>query len=703
MKTISIYPRMRLKSKFQSLIPVMSYIVWCALTVLFLQPLVAVAVPLAATETIRWAKAAFAGAGLGVDELKQVSSGFLLPAQTPFSFVYDGKRSDTLLPVWQRTLNTQEAQDRLVHTVQWTDPQTGLRLVATVTAFKNFPAVEWLLRFENRGTQDTPILENVQALDLTLPTAPADRPVVLHQIAGSDASERDFVPSERELKPGENVRLAPAGGRSSSGTFPFFNLQFGDSGMITAVGWTGQWAASLNRTAAGPTRLQAGMELTHLLLHPGEAVRTPRILLLRWSGERIDGCNQFRRLLLAHYLPKLDGEPVLPCIGSQSFNRWYRGSRPVWNTESGQIAAAKITRDLGCDTHWLDASWFEGGFSAGVGNWTVLAKAYPNGLKPVGDACKKLGLKFLVWYEPERVKPGTRIAREFPEFVLGGAGGGLFNLGQPKARQWMTDLLNTQIDQFGIATYRNDFNMDPLAYWRRNDPPDRQGITEISYIEGLYQMWDEIRARHPGMYLDDCASGGRRIDLEMCLRSIVQTRSDAACAPGRAEWDQSQTYGLSFYFPAHATIGWEVTAYDCRSIATAGFLGEWDILDPKFPKNAARASIAEIKENQKYWYGDYYPLTPWTMAPDKWMAYQFHRPDLEEGIVLAFRHKDSPYPALQVCLRGLKPEQSYRVSFSDEERKVTTKTMSGRELAATELRLDKPRSSLLVRYQPSTR
>ena len=67
-------------------------------------------------------------------------------------------------------------------------------------------------------------------------------------------------------------------------------------------------------------------------------------------------------------------------------------------------------------------------------------------------------------------------------------------------------------------------------------------MTEIRYVEGLYAMWDELRAKFPNMYLDDCASGGRRIDLEMVMRSVVQTRSDAACAPGRSDWDQSQTY-----------------------------------------------------------------------------------------------------------------------------------------------------------------
>ena len=232
----------------------------------------------------------------------------------------------------------------------------------------------------------------------------------------------------------------------------------------------------------------------------------------------------------------------------------------------------------------------------------------------------------------------------------------MFNLGDPKARRWITDLLVRQIAEFNIHTYRNDFNMDPLPFWRQNDPPDRQGISEIRYVEGLYAMWDEMRAKYPHMYLDDCASGGRRIDLEMLMRSVVQTRSDFV-GPGRLEGAQCQTYGLSLYLPLHATISWDMDAYACRSTATAGFCGEWDILDRSFPFDEARASIAEIKANRKYWYGDFYPLTPCAMAGDAWIAWQLHRADLDEGLVLAFRRKDSRQPSLRVMLQRAQPGQ----------------------------------------------
>jgi alpha-galactosidase len=370
-----------------------------------------------------------------------------------------------------------------------------------------------------------------------------------------------------------------------------------------------------------------------------------------------------------------------------------------WATEAGQIQAAHVNQKMGADTLWMDAGWFPGFFPNGAGNWLPRPDDFPHGLKPVGDACHRLGLRFLLWYEPERVAVGTVIANEHPEFVLGGKKGGLFNLGDDKARRWMTDLLDRQIEEFGLDCYRQDFNMDPLPFWRANDAPDRQGITEIRHIEGLYAMWDELRSKHPQLYIDNCASGGRRIDLETISRAIVQTRSDTEGVPGRADWEQSQTWGLNLYYPLSSAFTWDLSPYDFRSYAATGLLGEWDVLSPQFPVEAVGTALAEARENQPYFTGDYFPLTPWTMAADQWMAYQFHRADLDAGIVLAFRHAESPYVTLQTKLRGLNPQGKYQVTFIGDDYKATSRIMSGEQLAELEVRLEKPRSSLLVRYQ----
>jgi alpha-galactosidase len=619
--------------------------------------------------------------------------------KAPFSFLYNGAAAGELLPSWQKVARTEEDADRTIDTVIWTDPQTGLRVSAVVTTFRRYPAADWVLCFENTGDKDTPILENIQALDAILATGYIHLPAKLHQLEGDACGETSFLPKTFLLEPGKNFRLSPTGGRPSSiSAFPFFNLEYEDQGVIVAVGWTGQWCAQLDRAPTGPTRLRAGLEKTHLTLHPGERIRTARIVVLPWQGDRIAAHNQWRRLLLDHYVPRLDGKPAALPVALQTFDRY--NARPGWATEAGQIQAVETAHALGCDTYWLDAAWFPGNFPHGVGNWFCKPAEFPKGLKPVSDACHQYGMKFVLWFEPERVAPRTQIAEEHPEFVFGGKNGGLLKLNEPDARRFLTDLLSQRIREYGINIYRNDFNMDPLDFWRQNDAPDRIGMTETQYVEGLYAMWDELRGRHPGLLIDNCSSGGRRIDIEMCSRSVPLWRSDTNCSAGHPDWNQAQTAGISLYVPLHTACTWTPASYETRSAATGGLLCELDYLDPGFPREQAATWIAEAKANQPFWYGDFYPLTPCGTARDQFVAYQFHRADLNAGLALAFRRTECEYLGLVLGLRGIELERNYLVEFVDSDGRTSSQTMKG-EALATDLTLRVPDKggSLLVRYR----
>ena len=619
----------------------------------------------------------------------------------PFSFTYGGKSADKVefLQGWQYSAEQKDLPGETRHHVAWTDPQTGLRVAADVVVYKRYPAADWVLHFENTGKKDTPILENIQALDLRMEAPPGDQPPVLHHLRGDDYSVQSFLPQESPLPAGGSIHLAPVGGRSSNGTFPFFNFEYpGHGGLFAAIGWTGQWAASFERDGERSIRLCAGMEHTHLVLHPGESIRSPRILLMGWRGDRLAAHNRFRRLMLFHYLPQQQSRPVAVPVFWQGYDRY--NAHPTWPSEAGQRHAAEVAHQCGCDFLWLDAAWFQGNFPDGAGNWFCKPKEFPHGLKPVSDACHKLGVKFMVWFEPERVAAGTQIAKEHPEFVFGGAGGGLFKLNDPAARRWLTDLLIKRIGEYGMDWYRNDFNIDPLPFWRQSDAPDRQGMTEIRYVEGHYAMWDEMLARYPGLLIDNCASGGRRIDLETIRRSLPLWRSDTGCLTGHGDWHQAQAMGMNYYLPLHEICAWTPDAYEMRSTSGAGAIVQFGFLDKGYSPAAARQAVAEVKENQKYFYGDYYPLTGCSPEPDQFVAYQVHRADLGAGLVLAFRRSKSNVLGISVPLGGLKPEANYSVDYIDEQRQKTSKILSGRVLS-TDLPLMIPQrgASLLVRYR----
>ncbi len=103
------------------------------------------------------------------------------------------------------------------------------------------------------------------------------------------------------------------------------------------------------------------------------------------------------------------------------------------------------------------------------------------------------------------------------------------NLGDESAWNYCFDTLAELIEKLNLHYYRQDFNILPLPYWRKNDTQDRIGISEIKHIMGLYRLWDALLERFPHLMIDNCASGGRRIDIETLRRSVPLWRSDAQC------------------------------------------------------------------------------------------------------------------------------------------------------------------------------
>lgn len=631
---------------------------------------------------------------------------FLAQPQTPFSFVYDGVSSRELLGGWPHEATVHESHGRTRIEAAWREPRTGLVVLATATMFTDYPALDWVLAFENRGRDDTPILGDIFTADMPVGAGDARRIFLLRQLRGDGATEESFTPYETRLRAGETSRFAPTGGRpSNTSAFPFWNVEEGGEGAITAIGWSGQWSAEYRRDRSGVTRFRAGMEHAHLRLRPGEAIRLPRVLVMPWQGDRQAAHSRFRRLLLFEYIPRVDGRPIRLPVVLQTFDR-YNWTRPEWATEAGQLRGVEAAHAAGCDAYWFDAAWFVGNFPHGVGNWTCKPDAFPRGLAPIGERCKQLGLRFIVWFEPCRVAPDTQIDQEHPEFLLESKDGPvawnskLYNLGDPAARKWMTDLISQRISEFQLDVYREDFNIDPLPFWRAHDAPDRQGISEIRFVLGHYEFWDELRARHPGLWIDNCASGGRRIDLETCMRAVPLWRSDTSCAPGRSEWQQQQSLALSQYLPLHTASVWTMDRYAARSSATGGLAVELDYLNPDFDMAAAREVLTEVKANQKYWYGDFYPLTPADSARDRFCAWQFHRADLREGMILAFRRPECEVMGLIASPRGLDAGRTYRFEWIDEQGRSESRALSGGAVQkeGLALRIDGKGESLLVRY-----
>jgi alpha-galactosidase len=303
----------------------------------------------------------------------------------------------------------------------------------------------------------------------------------------------------------------------------------------------------------------------------------------------------------------------------------------------------------------------------------------------------------IVWFEPERVVAGTWLAMEHPEWILGGSKGGLLNMGDPEAWNWVVNHIDKIIIEEGIDCYRQDYNIDPWPYWQKNDTPDRQGITENKYVMGYLAYWDELRRRHPGLVIDSCASGGHRNDLETMRRAVPLLRSDYLFEP---VGQQGHTYGLSFWIPFHGT-GYCPSNTSGWSWGTGGISYEpYTRRSNMCPSNTAcfdfRVKVDDdlLLKLYREWleigwdyFGDYYPLTEYNLCPTEWLAWQFHRPEAGKGFVQAFRRDQCIYSKAQLELRGLDAEATYIVKNYDEP---DQKHISGREMMEKGLSVEIP-------------
>ncbi len=647
----------------------------------------------------------------------------------PFSFNYAGVASTDLLKGWDSSRASRVIDsNRTERTLVCTDPKTGLAVRLMAVEHRDFPTVEWTLYIKNTGTNDTPILSDIRALDLDLDAPAGDR--VLHYARGAVCSMDDFQPLTEPLKPGARVHLQAGGGRSSSDFLPFFNVETPSrGGVIVGLGWSGEWAAEFTQSESQRTRLRAGMALTHLKLHPGEEIRSPRVALLFYEGDWIRGQNLWRRFVLAHHRPKVNGQPPpargLPALASGEIAYGAEPfALPVFNGNWGGTRAADhlaniqaiAQHDLPVEFYWIDAEWFgDGPWFLNPGDWRVKQALYPDGFKPISDALHRAGRKLLLWFEPERVCEGTPWDRElsrwlltlpverrvyrwekqtFPDWVKSESlrnqikeNDRLFNLAIPEARQFLTDFISARITEFGLDCYRHDANIAPLEFWRAADAPDRQGLTEIRWVEGLYAFWDELLRRHPHLLIDNCASGGRRIDLETLARSTPFWRTDFA---GNLTAKQCHTYGLSLWVPLNSTGGvtpgrdsdyaWRSTI---SSTVAFNLFGNGDAAQAKappddFPFQKAKATLQQYRALQPCFLGDYYPLTPYSQAVDVWLGWQFHRDDLAAGLVQVFRREKSLYEAARFKLSGLEPGARYLVTNLDTP--DTKREFAGAEL-----------------------
>jgi len=561
-----------------------------------------------------------------------------------------------------------------------------LTVTAEYTVYPEFNAAKWLLRFKNPGTEKSRVITGIRDCNTVLPFAYPERrvghcakegdPCVIAMkgivnndgsIYGTDdtLSATEFSLSHRYLTPIHPIHLQSEDGRSSNGAAPFFHVTCCGRGAVCAVGWTGDWTADISMEVEG-IRIETGLKNAGFYLNPGEELRTTSFLIMEYA-EGEDANNKFRALMRKYNSHKTAMPETRD--GLLAFELW------------GGLPSEEMIRRLGelkahgyrFEDLWIDAGWygqctdctnpFTGDWAIYTGDWEINRRVHPKGMEDVRDAATDTGLSMMLWVEPERATTHTKAWQQHPEWFLtppefNRDGSALLYYGNEEAWQYIFDLLDGYVTRFAMRCYRQDFNMPIAAICEKHDEPDRRGITEIYHITGMYRLWDALQKKHPGLLIDNCSSGGRRIDMETLQRSIAFFRSDFQCGfNANSNVLQAHNAGISQLLPYNGCTTKICDLYDLRS----AYSSSWGVAF----YNAVFQSMDEEKwvigkkacddylRIRKYLPLNFYNHGSVTAESTAWAIFQYHDPEENEGVVLAFRRENAPFDTATLQLKGV--------------------------------------------------
>jgi len=580
------------------------------------------------------------------------------------------------------------------NTWTYTEAATGLQVTVSLQVVGQVTVLSTLL--ENKGSAPVTGIEELEPLAVTLRN-PQGAWRLIHAHGGT--SEEHYPPlayrtQEWNASCSQNSYYFSIGshpeGRSSNLHLPFLiglsSTAPDSEGFFCAMEWSGVWHNTFRKVDAERGALGVGVKMNGLTLAAGERLALPDVHLGFFTGGPDAGTNALRRYLYERVCPTYQGRPTLPRV---SYDHWF-GIDNGLNLGLMKQQAARAA-ELGVEVFVVDAAWFPGGFPEGVGNWNGVDRSkFPDGLEPLADYVRSLGMDFGLWFEVERAVAGTDIVREHPEWFIPtpcwtSKPSYHLNLALPEAQDYLIEMIGGWIQKLDIRWSRWDYNIDPMQAWKKIDPTLK---IQVDYFAGLYRVLDTLMKKHPNWMIEGCASGGRRIDIGTMKRAHTYWFSDQTDLPKACRYMQARA---NRFLPGHllnssVAVGSNVRDEDfddtailsrmLGKLALDGWVTRWS------PALTARmaAWVAVFKAIRHLLVQDFYQLLSQPQTVEDWDAVQFVSYAGDEAVVFAFAGARAGKMSLP--LRGLQRNRQYRVT-----RMPTNKSqeVSGKALLETGL------------------
>ena len=334
------------------------------------------------------------------------------------------------------------------------------------------------------------------------------------------------------------------------------------------LGWSGNWRCLAEQVADGSKQLQAGE-----LFFPGEKVLAPgHSYVSPWAygtctDRGLNGLSKnFHDYCRSHIVPKNVATRPRPV----QFNSWeavyFRHDLDHLKSMADKAAF------LGVERFVLDDGWFEGrdDDTRALGDWWPDPRKYPDGLGPLVEHVTGLGMEFGLWIEPEMINEESQLYRLHPDWVLNlpgiplqrGRNQLVLDMSRPEVTGYLFDKFDALLADHDIAYIKWDMN-------RVLTEAGSQGHASVcAQTIGFYDLLDRLRAKHPTVEFESCASGGGRVDYMVMQRAERFWASDSNDPFRRLQIQQ----GASLFFPPEV-IGSHIGPSTCHTTGRVTSLG----------------------------------------------------------------------------------------------------------------------------------
>jgi alpha-galactosidase len=563
----------------------------------------------------------------------------------------------------------------------WKHDVLPLEVEARYTAWGNTGVISRKLAVVNRGQRAVHI-ESLPALHWRLPKGEYS----LTYLWGGWGQERQVA--TEPIRAGRRAFVSDRG-RSTALYSPWFAVhnEGADVTYIGQLAWSGNWQMNFERTpgraSAPPSdqdlRVELGMRFDFggaLAVARGARFELPEVAFTAATGGLDDAANRMHRYQREYVMPKTPAnDPALV-----QFNSWYPFQGKM--TVAEMKRCADVASRLGAEVFVLDAGWYnKKDWSRELGDYQADPVAFPHGIEELSEYVRAKGMKFGIWVEIENAGTESQLFRDHPDWFLAYDGRPVLqgsrhqlDFSKPEVRRWADTTVDRLVHDYKLTWMKIDYNID---VGDRFDPhgQERSGDVLYRHLTNYYRWLDQARLRHPQLVIENCSSGGLRLDLGILAHSHTTWLSDEVQPKPSAQLG----YGCTVEFAQEACNHWMVGENHNGDVKESD-PGWWDYMlrvpmngqygissrvfdwSPDLMKRAVE-NVALYKRLRGVIKGaDVYHLTPPPAHtnPQGWMAIQYASPDSRRSVVMAYRLENGEGQRA-FRLRGLDPARSYRV------------------------------------------